>query len=241
MQIFFATICNIFLLDIFCKYAFNLIERFLFHGLTDKGKIDMQKVLLLAGVACFAATTASAFDFNPYISAKAKYAFARNEIKATGSFEGKDKINDDLWGGSVAVGTIYNLMNGDFRFELEYTKNADAKDKNNKVKTQGVLFNVYYDFDLKTTVPVKPYVGVGLGWGQTKLDYRTKHIKDDGASMQIGAGVNYKINENIALDLGYRYITYGDFDEEYHVGPFYEKIEYRPRAHEILLGVRYEF
>ena len=124
----------------------------------------MRKVLLLASVVCFAASTASAFEFNPYVAARAKYAFARNEVKVTGTLSGKDKLNKDVFGGSIAAGTTWNLMNGDFRFELEYTKNADAKKDGGKVKTQGVLFNVYYDFDLQN-MPVKPYVSAGLGWG----------------------------------------------------------------------------
>jgi len=198
----------------------------------------MRKVLLLASAACFAATTASAFEFNPYVAAKAKYVLARHEVKATGSVEGKAKLHDDIWGGSIAVGDTYNLLNGDFRFEVEYTKNADAKKEDVKIKTQAVLFNVYYDFDLKTTIPVKPYVGLGIGWGRTEIEHG---VKESGASAQIGAGVNYQINEHLALDLGYRYMTYGDFDKEYRSGIVYVKEEYKPRAHEILLGVRYAF
>ena len=36
-------------------------------------------------------------------------------------------------------------------------------------------------------------------------------------------------------------MTYGDFDKEYRNGLIYEKIDYKPRAHEILLGIRYDF
>lgn len=111
-----------------------------------------------------------------------------------------------------------------------------------KIETQGVLFNVYYDFNLRTYVPLKPYVGVGLGWGRAEFKAPHWNIKDDGVSMQIGAGVNYKICEHTSVDLGYRYITYGDFDKEYRIPSVaYEKVEYKPRAHEILFGVRYEF
>ena len=200
----------------------------------------MKKALLLAGVACFSAAHASAFEFNPYVAAKAKYAFVRNEVKVTGTFEGK--LNKDVWGGSIASGIIYPLLEGDFRFEVEYTKNADAKKGDAKIKTQGVLFNVYYDFEMPSGFPVIPYVGAGLGWGRAELESAAKSIKDDGVSMQIGTGVSCKVNEYVAFDLGYRYVTYGDFEKEYRIpGILYEKYEYKPRAHEILLGVRYEF
>lgn len=202
----------------------------------------MRKVLLLASCACFAALNASAFEFNPYVGAKAKYVFARNEVKVKGSFEGKEKLNDNILGGSVVVGTTYPLLDGNFRFELEYTKNADAKKRQVKVKTQGVLFNVYYDFDLKTVPAFKPYIGAGLGWGRTEIESKnSKTIKNNGTSAQIGGGINYQICEHVTADLGYRYITYGDFDKEYHFGPIYEKDEFKPHAHEILLGVRYSF
>ncbi|MBP5214942.1 MAG: porin family protein [Alphaproteobacteria bacterium] len=202
----------------------------------------MKKFLLLASALCFAAASASAFEFNPYISAKAKYSLARHELKVTGTFQDKAKLKDEIFGGSLAVGNIYNVMNGDFRIELEYTKNADAKKHQAKAKTQAALFNVYYDLNLNTSVPVKPYVGAGLGWGQTKVSGNGQSIKDDTVAVQIGCGINYYINQNFVVDLGYRYINYGDFDKEYRIpGLLYEKYEYKPFAHEFLLGLRYEF
>ncbi|MBO7098139.1 MAG: porin family protein [Alphaproteobacteria bacterium] len=203
----------------------------------------MRKILLLAGVACFAATSASAFEFNPYVAAKAKYALSRTEVKATGTFKDKDKLNDNVFGGAFAAGTIYPVENGNFRFELEYTKNADAKKQQAKVKSQAVLFNVYYDFNLQTALPITPYISAGMGWGQSEIENNgTRIVKDDSVSMQIGGGINYKINEHVVVDLGYRYMDYGDFEEEYRVpGVLYEKFDYEPHAHEFLLGVRYEF
>lgn len=203
----------------------------------------MKKFLLMTGVACLVATGASAFEFNPYVTAKAKYAFARNKVKVSGVNRDKVEFNDNVFGGSAAVGTIYHLMDGDFRFELEYTKNADAEDKNTKVKTQGVLFNVYYDFNLRTTLPIRPYVGAGLGWGHAEFEHSAgRSVDEDGTSAQIGCGVSYKLNEHAVVDFGYRYISYGDFDVEYRVpGYYYEKDEYEPHAHELLLGLRYEF
>lgn len=202
----------------------------------------MRKVLLLTGVACLAAASASALEFNPYIAAKAKYVVARNEVKLTGTFEDKAKLHDNIFGASFAVGNTHPLEVGDLRFELEYTKNDDAKKQGAKVKSQAVLFNIYYDFDVQLTVPVTPYLGIGLGWGRTEWGDGTKNVKEDDVSMQIGGGISYNINENAIVDFGYRFITYGDFDEEYRIpGLLYEKYEYKPRAHEIMLGIRYQF
>lgn len=202
----------------------------------------MKKILLLAGAACVLSANAFAIDLNPYVSAKAKYAFARNTIKVTGVNEGKAKFNDNVWGGSIAIGNTNPLIDGALRFELEYTKNADAEKRNVKVKTQAVLLNFYYDIDLKNNMPLTPYIGAGFGWGQSEFKFKHGHTKEDGVSMQIGAGVNYKICNNTSIDFGYRYMTYGDFDKEYRVpGVTYEKFDYKPRAHELLLGVKYDF
>lgn len=206
----------------------------------------MNKILLLASAMCFVTASASAFEFNPYISAKAKYTIARNEIKATGVNEGKVKIDDEIGGGSVAAGVIYPVATGKFRLEVEYTRNTDAKkaieNVETKVKTQAALFNVYFDLDMPNNIPVTPYAGVGLGWGQSKFVIGTRNEKENGAAMQIGAGLGYRIGNRAVLDLGYRYITYGDFDKEYRIpGIMYEKFEYKPHAHEISLGLRYEF
>lgn len=202
----------------------------------------MKKFLFLTGILCLASANTFAIDFNPYVAAKAKYAFSRYEIKQTGVYENKFKYEDNIWGGSIAVGNTHKVATGAFRFELEYTKNADAEDKNAKVKTQAALFNVYYDLDLNTNVPVTPYAGIGLGWGRSEFKYGRRSIKENGAAMQIGVGVSYKLCERTNIDLGYRYISYGDFDKEYRIpGVSYEKYEHKPHANELLLGVRYDF
>lgn len=206
----------------------------------------MNKILLLAGVACIMAANASAFEFNPYVAAKAKYAFTRGDVKTTGAVNDKTHIRDEVAGGSVALGTIMPTLTGAFRLEGEFTKNGEAEDNHYgtklKLKTYAALFNVYYDLNLRTAVPVTPYVGVGIGFGRSEYKSPLGNKKDTNVALQIGGGVNYQINRNFSLDLGYRYITYGDFDKTYEVpGIYYMKQEYKPRAHEILLGVRYTF
>lgn len=199
----------------------------------------MKKILLLAGVASVFAMNASAFEFNPYVSAKAKYVFARNKVEITGTVEDDIKINDDVMGFSAALGTIWPVENGNFRFEVEYTKNADAEknidDEKVKVKTQAVLFNVYYDFNVN--FPVKPYVGAGLGWGRAEFGDE----KDSSAAVQVGAGASYQVDDHISLDLGYRYISYGDFEKSERAPGVYLKGDFKPRAHELMLGLRYAF
>ena len=198
----------------------------------------MNKVLLLASAVCFISASASAFDFNPYVAARAKYNVTRDEVKVSGLIDAKAKVHDNTFGGSIAVGTVHPVTTGDFRFELEYTKNQDAKKHGAKVKTQGALFNVYFDLNLDTPVPVKPYASVGLGWGQAKFGDLSKK---DAMAAQIGVGVSYLLCKNSAVDLGYRFITYGDYDKTIKYGHSSVKEEYKPRSHELMLGYRYHF
>jgi opacity protein-like surface antigen len=196
----------------------------------------MRKVLLLTSVACLFAT--NVFALSPYVAAKAKYVLTRDEIKAKGILPAEGTYRDEVFGGSAILGG----RNGNFRMEIEYTKNAEARDKNVKVKTQALLFNLYYDIPSNPDIPLKPYIGGGIGIGHVDFDAGAFSKKDVGEAVHIGGGVNYKLDEHTYLDLGYRYIAYDDFDKEYRVGGYkYEKIEYRPHAHEIMFGVRYEF
>ncbi len=200
----------------------------------------MKKLLLLTCIACFAA--ANAFATGPYVAAKAKYVITQDEIRTKGLVEDKSKFDDNVWGGSFAFGGIANYRYGDLRYEVEYTQNSTARKRGVKVRTQGLLFNAYYDFNLRTYLPIKPYIGAGLGFGHVEFVADDFSVKDNGFAAQIGAGLNIRICSRTYLDLGYRYMTYDDFDIEYRNSRrTYQKVEYRPRAHEISLGLRYEF
>lgn len=200
----------------------------------------MKKLLLLTCAACFAA--ANAFATGPYVAAKAKYVITQDEIQAKGLFDDKSKLDTNVWGGAFAFGGVLNYRYGDVRYELEYTQNSTAKKRGVKVRTQGVLFNAYYDFNLRTYLPIKPYVGAGIGWGHVEFVADELHVKNNGFAAQIGAGINIRIFSRTYLDLGYRYMAYDDFDIKYRgANNTSQKVEYKPRAHEIALGLRYEF
>jgi opacity protein-like surface antigen len=78
--------------------------------------------------------------------------------------------------------------------------------------TWSVLANAWYDFSLGSSL--KPYVGGGIGWGETKLDGKfvsgakpNFSFTDDGFAWQVGAGVNYAISPNVLVGVGYRYFS----------------------------------
>lgn len=229
----------------------------------------MKKTLLLAGVACLFATQAMAFNVNPYVSAKLKYSMMDNSWKSSEAdrlvneevynFEETIDVDDKVFGGSIALGLKAPLNYGALRTEIEYSHNGDAKKSHTdeegdkfetKLESQAVLFNAYYDFDTHTAFT--PYVGGGLGFARLKGSVKWDEFPEDNGNMkntnfawQLGAGVAYNINEHVALDLGYRYIDYGDFDKSssygYDWGTLEKKDKIESKAHEIMLGLRYTF
>ncbi|MBR1825014.1 MAG: porin family protein [Alphaproteobacteria bacterium] len=211
----------------------------------------MKKMLLLAGVASVFALNANAFEFNPYLSAKVKYAITDNSITTEA---GKKSLDKDLFGGSGALGVKFPFANSAVRVEAEYVRTADAKKTfhdekaKSELRVQGLMFNAYYDFYTKT--PFTPYVSAGMGGARMKYSTDLGAIHQTEFAWQLGFGVAYEINEHFAADLGYRFIDYGDFSNSFvehnqvsktKTENVYHKTKVESQANEIMLGLRYTF
>lgn len=231
----------------------------------------MKKIILLAGVACLFAAQANAFNIRPYVSAKLKYSMMDNSWKINetddtrnGVYQFNNDINadDKVFGGSVALGLKAPTNFGDIRTEIEYARNGDAQKSQTKdeekfdltLKNQTLLFNVYYDFNTNTAFT--PYIGGGLGIARMKGTMNWAEDIEDGCSVnsiksrtnfawQIGAGVAYNFNQNVAIDLGYRYMDYGKLSktssEDYYWYDITLENKVETKAHEIMFGLRYTF
>ena len=132
---------------------------------------------------------------------------------------------------------------GDFRVATDYTHYKTWKDHeqdsshtlDSKIKLQSVGVSAIYDFDLNS--PVKPYVGARVGLNRFSYDddYRragyhaTETFRKTKTGLGIMTGVGYDINQNIALDAGYRYNHWGNFDGM------------KVHTHEVSAGVRVKF
>ena len=132
---------------------------------------------------------------------------------------------------------------GDFRVAADYTHYKTWKDHeqdsshtlDSKIKLQSVGVSAIYDFDLNS--PVKPYVGTRVGLNRFSYDddYRragyhaTETFRKTKTGLGIMTGVGYDINQNIALDAGYRYNHWGNFDG------------LKVHTHEVSAGVRVKF
>jgi opacity protein-like surface antigen len=81
--------------------------------------------------------------------------------------------------------------------------------------TFALLANVWYDINIGQKWV--PYIGGGAGWGRstfdgalaqtfgTRLSSNTFHVENSGFVFQLGAGVNYPIQDGVNLGIGYRY------------------------------------
>ena len=132
---------------------------------------------------------------------------------------------------------------GDFRVAADYTHYKTWKDHerdsshtlDSKIKLQSVGVSAIYDFDLNS--PVKPYVGARVGINRFSYDddhrsvnvHETESIRKTKTGVGVLAGVGYDITENVALDAGYRYNHWGNFDG------------LKVHTHEVSAGVRVKF
>ena len=187
--------------------------------------------------------------------------------EVTRSFQSYDD-SKRVWGTSFAAGVSYGLEGGAIRTELEWQRNTAARMNNTyahyygegdgeagtsktKIKTHAYMLNAYYDFD--TCTKFTPYVGAGIGLAKTKI---ARHgdtydgpfmggegtVKHTGIAWQIGAGIAYALNDNVSVDVGYRYIDYGKFkdslvDEDWGI----YRTSYETTANELYAGLRYSF
>jgi len=212
----------------------------------------MNKTLLLAGAAALFAANAQALEVTPYVAARISYDFVRANALEYGSFGQKEKINDNTWGGHIALGAKH----GAFRLETEYNQdrstrkifsyyNDEDREKVN-LKTQSLMVNAYYDFNLCSRFT--PYVGVGAGIAKLNLrfkDYAEGYAQKTTTSnfaWQIGAGVSYAATDSMDVDFGYRYVDTGAANvhkvviDDYKYG---DKLN--TARHEIYAGIRYNF
>jgi opacity protein-like surface antigen len=98
-------------------------------------------------------------------------------------------------------------------------------------RTMAFMWNGY--FDIKTDSPFAPYILAGIGGADLDDDEI-----DTLFAYQVGAGVGYALNENVILDLKYKYFM----TEDYEFDDGTETIDADGLAsHQIQFGVRYQF
>lgn len=146
-------------------------------------------------------------------------------------------IDSDI--GFAAIGSLgYRFGNG-IRTELEGGyRNNDGDTAGNNVETQAwnAMANVLYGFDLG--IPVRPYLGAGVGAVNADVDIDGVGSDDNWAFGYQGiAGAEYAVTDTVAIYADYRYLATEGLD----VDPGAASIDDEYRSHTAMAGVRWTF
>lgn len=196
-------------------------------------------ITILAMFTTICITSAKAECDGFYIAGRAGYAKYKVDDDRSGvSSSSSDYVIDKRrFMASGALGYRYEH----FRGELEYIwrkKNSGgvAGITEGKFKSESYMFVVYYDFFPYTWFT--PFVNAGLGYTRSKLAINmpltdfSRHVKENGFTWSLGAGISLKITNRMNLDVGYRYYDMGD-------GPSADNGKTTMDNQEIYAGLRY--
>src|SRR5690606_5890938 len=108
-----------------------------------------------------------------------------------------------------------------------------------ETKAFGLMVNVQAQF--LPDAQVHPYVGAGVGYGQTKVKLRVgaDQADDDDAGVmwQLKAGLTGPLSENVSFDAGYRYLSL----PEYEASDSGASLKLETPMHVLSFGMRYGF
>ena len=120
----------------------------------------------------------------------------------------------------------------------------------NELRTQSLMLNGYYDFKNKSKFTPYLSAGVGVSRIENKVSINPEFFGDsenittdtnNNFTWTAGAGIAYKVTENVALDLAYRYVDAGETDVSQSFGGTKLKNTADLVSHDYSLGVRYNF
>jgi opacity protein-like surface antigen len=213
----------------------------------------MNKCIVLAFVclaSCSLAVSASARD-GFYIEGNVGPSILEDSDISGGGLSGEAEFDTGyVIGGAVG----YRLADG-FRVEgsVSYRESDVDAVTSGGVELNGagdanltaIMANAYYDFDLG--IPVKPYLGVGIGVGIIEVNSddsaNVLKVDDDSAEFawNIMLGAGYAVTEDVDLSFGYRYLGTTDPEFDATLLGVNGTLDAEITVHEVLFGLRYNF
>lgn len=200
--------------------------------------------LVCMGALVFGSTLAAANDKGLYIGGAGGLNFLTEDSDLNAA---EAEYEDFNWALSGAVG--YALGNG-LRFETEVGYRPNDIDNitgvaggSGDVDVLNWMFNALYDLDY-WNLPVKPYVGGGIGIahvdfdGVTPVAGSTINDSDIGFAFQGIAGVSLDLTENLAATLDYRHLRVPSVSFRTNGGT---NVDSDYATNQIMIGLRYTF
>lgn len=129
-------------------------------------------------------------------------------------------------------------QSNDFYMSVILPNNPSSERVNGERMRMAVLFNTYYDF--KNRTPFTPYITVGVGGNYVEFKANSSAIRNDfDVAYQVGAGVNYRVNDSFSLDMKYRYFS-GTEPQFKTVDNRFNKL-FDVNDHQLMVGIRIGF
>lgn len=241
-----------------------------------------KRFALLAAAGTLALGTAHAQDDNKgyYGAAGLGYAYeyGNNDFESDGNaFPTEFDTRLDTTGGFATYGALGKYFQRGLRGEVEVSyrlQDIDSLPGDGTASWNGfpsagdignmsavaTMVNVLKDFEL--TERLTPYVGVGVGIVQVRMDFDNvddipqattpaqagapgyrifAKNQDYVPGVQARAGVSFDISDRLAFDVGYRYLQTGQYDTEAFVNNQVADVQGDYRVHETTFGLRYSF
>jgi opacity protein-like surface antigen len=192
-------------------------------------------------------TSAAMAADGPYVSANLGLAMLSDSDVTDSTVPGIDMELSYDSGWTIGGAAGYRFSN--FRVEgaLAYQANdidetsafGFSVDSSGDVAGTVFLVNGYYDF--VNSSPFTPFISAGLGYANVEINDYTipgsgipAYNDDDSVfGYQLGIGVGYSVNENVVLDLSYRYFATEDLE--------FDTTEVEVASHNFMVGIRYNF
>lgn len=200
--------------------------------------------LVCMGALVFGSTLAAANDKGLYIGGAGGLNFLTEDSDLNSA---EAEYEDFDWAVSGVLG--YALGNG-LRFETEVGYRPNDVDNitgvaggSGDVDVLNWMFNALYDLDY-WNLPVKPYVGGGIGIanvdfdGVTPVAGSTINDSDIGFAFQGIAGVSLDLTENLAATLDYRHLRVPNVSFRTNGGT---SVDSDYATNQIMIGLRYTF
>jgi opacity protein-like surface antigen len=230
--------------------------------------MSWSRLLLLVGVLAVGTTSASAADmpgdypppvlraprfidtsFGWYLRGDVGYAWGTiGSAQSPAPFpEATDNTLGSGFIGGVGAGIKTRWLRTDVTLDytapLKYQGTIPTSgDATAKVEAVTALFNGY--LDLGTWYRATPYIGAGAGAAQLHTTGYSTPFATGGSNTQwnfawaLMGGVGYAVAPNLLVDLGYRYMNFGDATTGSDAGAMTLK---NLAAHEVRVGFRWSF